>query len=154
MTQLISGLFFHLHLFQAKLADFLALKRDPVSPKHFNDSLMSNRSFRNPHLYTKLVEFIDVDERATNFPRHVWDPQETREEWSADRIAEYQKARSEQQTNAQSSGTSKRTHIDFTSGQLSAGTASRAPQRARVSHAPEANTGNGARGRREHSRWG
>lgn len=47
---------------------------------------MSNRSFRNPHLYTKLVEFIDVDERVTNFPQDLWDPQDLRPEWFADRI--------------------------------------------------------------------
>ena len=62
------------HLTQGKLAQFHALKRDASSPKHFNDSLMSNRSFRNPHLYAKMVEFVDVDERSTNFPSDVWDP--------------------------------------------------------------------------------
>lgn len=71
---------------KAKLSQFLALKRDPVHPKHFNDSLMANRSFRNPHLYAKLVEFVDVDERTTNFPKHVWDPSDMRDEWFADRI--------------------------------------------------------------------
>ena len=73
-------------LLQMKLSQFLTLKRDPVNPKHFNDSLMSNRSFRNPHLYAKLVEFVDVDERTTNFPRSVWDPSDMQDEWYADRI--------------------------------------------------------------------
>ena len=54
---------------QAKLAKFHDLKRAP-NPTHFNDSLMSNRAFRNPHLYAKLVSFVDVDECATNF--QVW----------------------------------------------------------------------------------
>ena len=67
---------------------FHALKNDPHAPKHFNDSLMMNRSFRNPHLYAKLVEFVDVDEKATNFPRDVWDPDDMREEWFADKIGE------------------------------------------------------------------
>ncbi|KAF8623197.1 hypothetical protein AX17_007518 [Amanita inopinata Kibby_2008] len=71
-----------------KLSHFHTLKRDPANPKHFNDSLMSNRSFRNPHLYTKLVEFVDIDERTTNFPRGVWDPSELvkRPEWFAEQI--------------------------------------------------------------------
>ena len=47
---------------------------------------MSNRSFRNPHLYAKLVEFADVDERATNFPKEIWDPHDVREEWFADKL--------------------------------------------------------------------
>ncbi|KAK0473714.1 HCNGP-like protein-domain-containing protein [Armillaria novae-zelandiae] len=94
---------------ETKLAQFHALKDDSSNPKHFNDSLMSNRSFRNPHLYAKLVEFVDVDERITNFPKDVWDPNDLDEEWFADRIAEKQKARSEQQSS------SKRSQIDFTS---------------------------------------
>lgn len=98
---------------EAKLAQFHTLKRDAANPKHFNDSLMSNRSFRNPHLYTKLVEFVDVDERTTNFPKDIWDPDDVKEEWFADRIAEYQKARSEQQSAAQGAG--KRSHLEFTS---------------------------------------
>ncbi|KAG6331625.1 hypothetical protein ID866_7462 [Astraeus odoratus] len=87
---------------EAKLAQFHALKRDPDNPKHFNDSLMSNRSFRNPHLYAKLVEFVDVDERATNFPPDIWDPHDVEPEWFAEKI--------EQAATAQS----KRTHVDFT----------------------------------------
>lgn len=47
---------------------------------------MSNRSFRNPHLYAKLVEFVDVNERVTNFPKHIWDPEDLEEEWFADAI--------------------------------------------------------------------
>jgi len=96
---------------EAKLAQFNALKRDPHNPKHFNDSLMSNRSFRNPHLYAKLVEFVDVDERTTNFPLDIWNPKNMQDEWFADRIAERQKARSEQQAAAQSFN--KRSRIDF-----------------------------------------
>jgi len=103
---------------EAKLAQFHTLKRDSEQPKHFNDSLMSNRSFRNPHLYAKLVEFADVDERTTNFPREIWDPHDVQEEWFADKIAASQKARSEQQESAQSSN--KRARIDFTSPATSA----------------------------------
>jgi hypothetical protein len=47
---------------------------------------MSNRSFRNPHLYAKLVEFIDVDETATNFPKELWNPFDVKDEWYADQI--------------------------------------------------------------------
>ncbi|KAI0051344.1 hypothetical protein FA95DRAFT_1554694 [Auriscalpium vulgare] len=70
---------------------------------------MSNRSFRNPHLYAKLVEFVDVDERATNFNKAVWDPMDVRGEWFADELAVHQKTRSEQQEGAPT----KRAKIDF-----------------------------------------
>ncbi|KAF8875064.1 HCNGP-like protein-domain-containing protein [Infundibulicybe gibba] len=98
---------------ETKLAQFHALKRDSEKPKHFNDSLMSNRSFRNPHLYAKLVEFVDVDERSTNFPPDIWNPNDVQPEWFSDRIADVQKSRSDQQTAVQASG--KRSQIDFTS---------------------------------------
>ncbi|GBE85331.1 HCNGP-like protein-domain-containing protein [Sparassis latifolia] len=130
---------------EAKLTEFLALKRDPTNPKHFNDSLMSNRSFRNPHLYAKLVEFVDVDERATNFPRRLWDPSDMHEEWYADRIAEYQKVRSEQQSAAHATGGKRQ--IDFASATSSSGT-----QRPRMSvpnthHRPARELGGGRKSR-------
>jgi hypothetical protein len=50
---------------------------------------MSNRSFRNPHLYAKLVEFVDVNERTTNFPLDIWNPADVRDEWFADRIGTF-----------------------------------------------------------------
>ncbi|KAI0367719.1 HCNGP-domain-containing protein [Pilatotrama ljubarskyi] len=108
---------------KAKITSFLALKHDPHNPRHFNDSLMSNRAFRNPHLYAKLVEFVDVDERTTNFPKHIWDPTDVKDEWYADRIAEAQKARSEATAATQSS--SKRSHIDFTTPSASSTSATR-----------------------------
>lgn len=97
---------------EAKLMHFHTLKNDGNAPKHFNDSLMMNRSFRNPHLYAKLVEFADVDEKATNFPRDVWDPTDMREEWYADKIAEAQRTRYEQQTSS-SNHREKRSRIEF-----------------------------------------
>ena len=72
----------------AKLTQFAELKSDPNNPRHFNDSLMSNRSFRNPHLYAQLVDFVDVDESTTNFPKNVWDPWDVEDEWYAHRLGE------------------------------------------------------------------
>jgi len=71
---------------------------------------MSNRSFRNPHLYAQLVDFVDIDERSTNFPKEIWDPDLVRYgEWDAEKIAAYQKTRSEQQSQQAKA----RTNIDF-----------------------------------------
>ncbi|KZS87681.1 HCNGP-domain-containing protein [Sistotremastrum niveocremeum HHB9708] len=69
---------------EEKLAQFRVLK--VTQGKHFNDSLMENRSFRNPHLYAKLVEFVDVDETATNFPAELWNPHNNRPEDYGDQI--------------------------------------------------------------------
>ena len=36
---------------------------------HFNQSLMKNKNFRNPHIYTSLVEFVALNEFGTNFEK-------------------------------------------------------------------------------------
>ncbi|KAF5367178.1 hypothetical protein D9758_004040 [Tetrapyrgos nigripes] len=113
---------------EAKVRQFHALKYPSApsddspapTPRHFNDSLMSNRSFRNPHLYAQLVDFIGADERSTNFPKSIWDPYaplHAGEGWDAEKIAAYQKKRSEQQAQAQAAG--KRSHIHFQSSSTS-----------------------------------
>ncbi|KAF8645753.1 hypothetical protein AX16_007620 [Volvariella volvacea WC 439] len=112
-----------------KLAKFSSLKHDLHNPKHFNDSLMSNRSFHNPHLYAKMVEFVNVDEGATNFDNaNVWslglgvglsggmgeaaiDHGLNANPPPSVYTAEHQKARAEQQ----SSSSKQRTKIDFAS---------------------------------------
>lgn len=35
---------------------------------HFNQSLMENRSFNNPNVYSQLVEFLGIDETRSNLP--------------------------------------------------------------------------------------
>ncbi|KAJ7598426.1 hypothetical protein C8J56DRAFT_769691 [Mycena floridula] len=109
-----------------KLAQFHALKRSSTDPKHFNDSLMSNRSFRNPHLYAKLVEFVEIADESVGCSEFhtgpgVWGGLfgQRQEEWAwdVDSIAEYQKTKAEQQSHSQQSGKSQpRTQIDFTKG--------------------------------------
>lgn len=96
---------------EAKLRRFTELKAQDV---HFNQSLMSNKSFRNPHLYAKLVEFVEVDEGATNFPREQWDPHVFQKNWLAESIAEAQKLKYERLQTSQAPG--KRSRIDFMPG--------------------------------------
>jgi len=95
---------------EAKVAQFLDLKRQG---KHFNDSLMSSHAFRNPHIYAKLVNFVEVDETGTSFPPHLWNPLDIQPMWYADKIAEQQKEHAEQVSAAQASG--KRSGIAFES---------------------------------------
>jgi len=97
----------------AKFEQFRTMKTQ--KNMHFNDSLMSNRSFRNPHLYAKLVEFVDVSETTTNFPKAVWDPFDMKEEWYADHIAAVQKAEYERQSAAEANTTTGQRNINFTS---------------------------------------
>ncbi|CAE6419257.1 unnamed protein product [Rhizoctonia solani] len=94
----------------AKISKFLALKKQGT---HFNDILMKNKSFNNPHIYAKLVDFVEVDETGTNFPKSMWDPQDIQPEWYAEEIAAAQKKRGAESAAAQAPG--KRSRIVFDS---------------------------------------
>ncbi|KAJ9476730.1 hypothetical protein PHBOTO_000398 [Pseudozyma hubeiensis] len=48
---------------QATVERFHELKRQGI---HYNQELMKNRSFNNPHVYTQLVELLDIDETRSN----------------------------------------------------------------------------------------
>lgn len=49
----------------AKLAKFHKLKEEQGT--HFNQSLNRNRSFRNPHIYSKLVQWVGVEETGSAY---------------------------------------------------------------------------------------
>lgn len=80
---------------EAKLARFHDLKAQGI---HFNESLMSNHSFNNPHIYSHLVEFVDIDETRSNFPDlmgpKAWNPHdpEVLRDGDLDRITKQQEA--------------------------------------------------------------
>lgn len=48
-----------------KLAHFQTLKEE--QGVHFNQSLNRNRSFRNPRIYNKLVEWVEVEETSSGY---------------------------------------------------------------------------------------
>ncbi|PPQ77459.1 LOW QUALITY PROTEIN: hypothetical protein CVT26_005845 [Gymnopilus dilepis] len=133
---------------QTQFTRFGNLKIDPMKPMHYNDNLMGNRTFRNPHLYAKLVDWVDVDERSTNFPKDIWDPEDVKPEWFADQIADAQKERSEKQAAAQAPG--KRSHIDFSSSTSKDRTAP--PRKSRFQ--PYGAPGPASATQRQKTRWG
>ncbi|ORY98765.1 HCNGP-like protein-domain-containing protein, partial [Syncephalastrum racemosum] len=54
-----------------KVAHFLSLR---AKGHHLNEHLQQNRSFRNPRIYAKLVEFFDLDEHGSNMDKTDFDP--------------------------------------------------------------------------------
>lgn len=44
------------------------------SGTRFNEHLQESKAFRNPHIYEKLVEFVELDEYSSNFPKEQFDP--------------------------------------------------------------------------------
>ncbi|KDN50803.1 HCNGP-domain-containing protein [Tilletiaria anomala UBC 951] len=101
---------------QAKLAEFHRLKTQGT---HFNTSLASNRAFRNPHIYAKLVSFVQLDECGSNFAsmtsKHAWDPKsaDVFREGNAEWLANLQRQELEERQKTQAQGL--RSNIEFTS---------------------------------------
>ncbi|KAI5451585.1 hypothetical protein NCC49_001570 [Naganishia albida] len=100
---------------QAKVSNFLKLKIE--QDRHINTTLLSSTAFANPHIYSKLVEFVDIDERGSAFPGGGWITRRNLEsripEWGPHALAAQQKAQETALLASQASG--KRKNIDFTS---------------------------------------
>ncbi|BGP16081.1 hypothetical protein JCM10213_007541 [Rhodosporidiobolus nylandii] len=130
---------------EAKLANFHKLRE--TRGLHFNDSLHASKAFRNPRIYAKLVEFVDVDETGSNWDKEVWDPKGLGIDASASRIAELQKLRSEAKS-AQPAGS--RSSIAFTTAPASSASRSHAEDK-RYRDDRERDRDRG--GERKKSRW-
>ena len=63
---------------------------EPVKPCESHSRIYEDRVAHTcyEHEYDLLVqvEFVDVDECTTNFPKDIWDPWDVDEAWYADRI--------------------------------------------------------------------
>ena len=46
----------------------------------WNERVQQNKGFRNPSIYEKLVQLVNLDEFGSNFPNHLFDPHEFGEE--------------------------------------------------------------------------
>jgi hypothetical protein len=71
-----------------------------------NDHLQHNKAFHNPRIYTKLVEFAEVDEIGSNFEKKDFDPRGFPKEMYIDCILETQKKLAEEKAAQQQNRTS------------------------------------------------
>ncbi|CAD6918022.1 unnamed protein product [Tilletia caries] len=100
---------------EARLANFHRLK---ASGTHFNSSLMRSQAFHNPHIYAKLVSFVDIEETGSNYKLLIrpgaWDSHDAEllKLGDARTISEVQKRMTEEKQAAQGPG--KRSQIAFT----------------------------------------
>ena len=53
----------------ARLKDYVARGLDPT------EEIRRNRDFHNPMLLEKIVRYFDIDDIASQFPRHIFDPE-------------------------------------------------------------------------------
>lgn len=77
-----------------------------ASGHRLNNYLQHNKSFRNPRIYARLVEFVEVDEFGSNFDKNEFDPYRFPKELYIDGILETQKKQAEEKAAAQQNRTS------------------------------------------------
>jgi hypothetical protein len=53
----------------ARLQDYVARGLDPT------EEIRKNRDFHNPMLLEKIVRYYDIDDIASQFPKHLFDPE-------------------------------------------------------------------------------
>ena len=53
----------------ARLKDYVARGLDPSA------EIRKNRDFHNPMLLEKIVRYFDIDDIASQFPKHIFDPE-------------------------------------------------------------------------------
>ncbi|OCF44442.1 hypothetical protein I317_01702 [Kwoniella heveanensis CBS 569] len=106
---------------KTKVDHFLRLKYE--RGEHINTRLLSSSAFANPHIYSKLVEFVSIDERATAFPTSGWLTRRNLTsplllaKYSPRAMSEAQKRKAELAKLAQAAGARK--EIGFTKGKYS-----------------------------------
>lgn len=88
---------------QERISHFLSLR---ASGHRLNDHLQHNKAFRNPRIYTKLVEFTEVDEIGSNFDKQEFDPHGFSADMHIDGILETQRKLAEEKAAQQQNRTS------------------------------------------------
>ncbi|RUS12883.1 HCNGP-like protein-domain-containing protein, partial [Endogone sp. FLAS-F59071] len=93
---------------QAKVAHFHTLR---AAGTHFNTHLLRSKAFRNPHIYAKLVEFVDLDETGSNFPPEMFNPHGFPPQAFVTELVEAQRRMAEERAQQQTTGS--RSNIHF-----------------------------------------
>lgn len=62
---------------------------------NMNKFIQERKSFRNPSIYEKLIEYCDLNEYGTNFPPQIYDPTRWGKESFYDELAKVQKTEME-----------------------------------------------------------
>ena len=63
----------------ARLKDYVARGLDP------SEEIRKNRDYHNPMLLEKIVRYFDIDDIASQFPKHLFDPEAISNRRSKDR---------------------------------------------------------------------
>ncbi|XP_077299199.1 SAP30-binding protein [Arctopsyche grandis] len=81
--------------------------------KDMNKVIQDRKSFRNPSIYEKLIQFCNINELDTNYPPEIYDPLRWGKESYCDELAKVQKNEMDKREKERKEKLSK---IDFTTG--------------------------------------
>ncbi|KAJ2455236.1 hypothetical protein EV183_000971 [Coemansia sp. RSA 2336] len=79
---------------------------------NFNETLMRNKTFRNPNIYRWLVDHLQLDEAGTNF--NQFDPAQLRNDFTAKGLADEQEKRAREHAARKAADTQR--NVQFYSG--------------------------------------
>ncbi|XP_006001741.1 SAP30-binding protein isoform X2 [Latimeria chalumnae] len=77
-----------------------------------NNIIQRKKEFRNPSIYEKLIQFCDIDELGTNYPKDMFDPHGWSEDSYYEALAKAQKVEMDKLEKAKK----ERTKIEFVTG--------------------------------------
>ncbi len=67
------------------------LQKQAVLGIDVNKTIQDRKDFRNPSIFTKMIEFSNLDEFGTNYPEHIYNPHNWNEEDYYENISKAQK---------------------------------------------------------------
>ena len=88
------------------------LKKKEQLKIDLNKNVQRRKDYRNPSIYSKLVQFCDLDEFGSNYPEHLFNPHEWEEESFYDNLLKAQKKSYEKKEKAKL----ERTKVEFVTG--------------------------------------
>lgn len=80
-----------------------------------NKEIQSKKTFRNPSIYEKLIDYCGLNEFGTNYPPHIYDPLRWGKESFYDELAKVQKIEMDKRDKEKKEKTKVSSHLYFLS---------------------------------------
>lgn len=97
---------------QDKIIEIYEKQKRNQSAVSVNEKIQRRKDFRNPSIYEKLISYIEIDEKGTNYPPEIYDPTLMGPESYYDELAKIQKVEMDKREKEKKD----RTKIEFVMG--------------------------------------
>ncbi|PFX30314.1 SAP30-binding protein-like [Stylophora pistillata] len=92
-----------------------------------NTNIQNRKKYRNPSIYKKLLQYLNIDETGSNYPKSLFDPTCWPEESYYENLSKAQKEAYERKEKEKAKQA--RTQVEFVSGTKKAGTGTEEPKK-------------------------